>query len=51
VEEDLDKTKKTKAVPEDLFPDLPSEYQDGRDELNLAEFPDFSNRKQVRPER
>lgn len=39
MEEDLEKTKKTKAVPEDLFPDLPSEYQDGRDELNLAEFP------------
>ena len=29
----------TKTDQEDLFPDLPSEYQDGRDELNLAEFP------------
>lgn len=39
MEDDLVRTRNSKPEQEDLFPDLPSEYQDGRDELNLAEFP------------
>lgn len=39
MEEDLENSKKEKVGPDDLFPDLLSTYHDGRDELNLAEFP------------
>lgn len=39
MEEELVKPKDGDQFQTELFPELVSEYQDGRDELNLAEFP------------
>lgn len=39
MEDDLTSSKGKAPIQSELFPDLVTEYNDGRDELNLAEFP------------
>ena len=39
MEEDLTRSESKVPLQAELFPDMVTEYNDGRDELNLAEFP------------